>query len=93
MPDKKTAETLEVRHKPEESLFSVRVLDDQGRELSRSQEPTLHAALVSARQSLRERIHVEAGAHKAEVSSVQTLIYDVFAEQSPDAPHDEQPSD
>ena len=93
MAEKKVAELLEVRHKPGEPFFSVRVLDDQGRELSRSQEPTLHAALVSARQRLRERIHVEAGAHKAEVSTVQTLIYDVFAEQSPGAPHDEQPSD
>ena len=92
MPEKKS-EVLAVRDKPSESFFSVRILDAQGSELSRTQEPTLHAALLSARQRLRERIQVDAGAHKAEVSTAKGLIYDVFAEQSPGAPRDEQPRD
>lgn len=81
MSEKRAEAPPETRRSPSEALFSVRVLDAKGRELSRTQESTLHIALVSARLRLRERIHVAAGAHKAEVRAAEGLIYDVFAEQ------------
>ena len=59
--------------------FSVRVLDAAGRELMKTEEPTLHAAVALARERLRARIYVDAGAHKAEVRSAQGLIFDMYA--------------
>jgi len=81
MHDKKAVELPEVRHQSSGSPFSIRILDAQGQELSKAEEPTLHAALARARQRLREHIDVEG--HKAEVRRAQELIYDVFAESGP----------
>ena len=80
MHKKTPDEDLEVRHEPAAGApFSVRVLDAAGRELWKTEEPTLHAAVALARERLRARIYIDAGAHKAEVRSAQGLIFDMFA--------------
>jgi len=80
MSNTRAAEPSKVRQQGDRTSFNVRVLDARGRVLSSTEEQTLHLALACARERLRERINVDAGAHKAEVRNTEGLIFDVFAE-------------
>lgn len=64
--------------------YTILVLDHAGHELSNTEVDTLKAAKASARQAIKDRENLDAGAHKAEVRDAKGVcVFDKFVPSPP----------